>query len=394
MYSSAAALRQGSGPALKQLARHAVELCDADSGGVSIIEGTDTSALFRWRGLAGKVEQYEGGSTPRDWSPCCECLKAGRAILYSYPERRFTYLRQLGLPIVEGLVIPVLSSTLPLGTIWVISHTHKRQFNAEHVRIMTSLADFTSSALEIASVLSRESHSWDAAVSGRALGHSSHLDRDIHLNRETVWREYVKRVSLGDENALEAFYEETRSLVFATALRIVAFRADAEEVAADVYTRIWTNAAATYNVRRGNVYAWLLRIARSVAIDRLRSRAVRQRSERELLSYCSACDDLSSLISASETRTQLRQAVAGLPFEQRRAIELFYFSEMPIADIAEQLGHPIGTVKSRVRSGTIKLRRLMGAVEKAPGRKSIVPVAHGQVRRTSGTNYRSSFNTA
>lgn len=387
MYASAVALRQGSGPALKQLARHAVELCDADSGGVSVIEATETGALFRWRALAGRVEQYEGGSTPRDWSPCCECLKTGRAILYSYPERHFTYLKQLGVPIVEGLVIPVLSGKLPLATIWVASHTPERQFNAEHVRIMTSLGDFTSSALEIADALGRESHFGDVRLRGKVPGYDSQLNREVHLNREIVWREYVKRISLGDENALEALFAETRSLVFATALRIVSFRADAEEVAADVYARIWRT-AATYNALRGNVYGWLLGIARSVAIDRLRSRAVRQRTEEELLSHCCACDDLGAVISASETRRQLKLALAALPFEQRRAIELFYFSEMPIADIAAQLGHAIGTVKSRVRSGTMKLRRLMGALEKAPARrKSVASVVHERVDRTDNPSY-------
>lgn len=394
MYASAEALTQGPGPALKQLARHAVELCDADSGGVSVIEATETDVLFRWRALAGEVERYEGGSTPRDWSPCCECLKAGRAILYSYPERHFTYLQQLGVPIVEGLVIPVLSGTLPLATVWVASHTPECQFNAEHVRIMTSLGDFTSSALEIASALNRESHLRNVPLRERPLGYNSQVTKNVHLSREIVWREYVKRVSLGDENALEALFAETRSLVFATALRIVGFQADAEEVAVDVYTRIWLT-AATYNVRRGNVSGWLLSIARSVAIDRLRSRAVRQHTEEELLSQCTACDELGTLISASERRTQLRRALAGLSSEQRRAIELFYFSEMRIADIAAKLGDPIGTVKSRVRSGTIKLRRLMGALEKAPARrKFITSAAREQDGRMGSPTNGSSLSSA
>jgi hypothetical protein len=123
-------------PTLKRLANLAIELCDAQSAGVSVIEATEMGTLFRWRALAGLVEKCEGGSTPRDWSPCGECLKAGHATLYSYPARYFTYFQEPESPIVEGLVVPVFGERQPLATIWVISHHVGSRFNAEDVRIM------------------------------------------------------------------------------------------------------------------------------------------------------------------------------------------------------------------------------------------------------------------
>lgn len=337
MYALAGTLSLGSSPALKELSKLAVELCRAGSAGVSVIESAETGELFRWRALAGVIEHYEGGFTPREWSPCGECLKAGRAILYSYPARYFTYFQKLEVPIVEGLVIPMLFNASPVGTIWVVSHTPARRFNAEDVRIMTSLANFAASALRI------------------AIAHSAGMESEI------VWEEYVRRVVLRDELALEALFQETRALVFATALRIVSFQVDAEEVTADVYARVWMTAGA-FDARRGSVRAWLISMARSGAIDRLRARAVRSRSEAGLLSHCGG-EDPEAKLDAFETRQRLVQALRALPCEQRVAIEMFYFSELSIADIAAQLGNPVGTVKTRIRIGRMKLRRLLAALE-------------------------------
>jgi RNA polymerase sigma-70 factor (ECF subfamily) len=145
------------------------------------------------------------------------------------------------------------------------------------------------------------------------------------------------------------------------ALRILSFRADAEEVTADVYTRIWRT-AASYDARRGSVDAWLVSIARSRAIDRLRSRATRDRSEIALSVECSSSVNPESSAAASQTKSHLLQALHAIPFEQRRAIELAYFSGLTMTEIAEQLGRPIGSVKTRIRMGLMKLRRLLAAV--------------------------------
>lgn len=348
MYQLAGALREGSPAALKRLARLAIELCGAGSGGVSVIENSDTGPLFRWQALAGEVERFEGGSTPRDWSPCGECLKAGHAVLYLRPARYFTYFQSLRPPIEEGLVIPVLSGSQPLATIWVVSHHAASRFNAEHVRIMTSMADFTAGALE---KTAPERHA-------------------VHVDKEIVWREYVKRIALHNESALEMLFEETRALVFSEALRIVGFPADAEEITCDVFTRLWT-AARAFNSERGTVGAWLSGMARNRALDRLRSRAVRERNPAALLRQCDR-QDPESILLRSQRRLTLQRALDGLPGPQRHAIELFYFSEKHATDIAAELGCPLGTVKTRLRLATMRLRQLMAALEQAPNRRSSV----------------------
>jgi len=340
----------GSVAVLKRLATLAIELCRAGTGGVSVIDsGENGEQIFRWQALAGELEPHEGGTTPRDWSPCGECLKTGKVMLYSYPARYFTYFQEIDTPIVEGLVVPMYVDSLPVGTIWIVSHDEHVKFDAEDARVMTSLGSFAAAALRLA-----------------LLGDSSAENNGVHAapargERELVWKEYVRRIAQEDHSALAALLDETSPLVFATALRVLSFRADAEEVTADVYHRIWRT-AESYDPQRGAVDAWLVSIARSRAIDRLRSRATRHRSETALSIECSSSADPESSAAASQTRSHLLQALHALPAQQRHAIELAYFSGLTMTEIAEQLGHPIGSVKTRIRMGLMKLRRLLAAV--------------------------------
>ena len=117
-----------------------MELCDAGTGGISMLEtDPDGRVFFRWEALAGQLDSHAGGATPREWSPCGECLRAGTAMLYSYPGRFFTYFEDAHANIVEGLVIPMYADGLSTGTIWIVSHDAERKFDAEDVRVMTSL---------------------------------------------------------------------------------------------------------------------------------------------------------------------------------------------------------------------------------------------------------------
>lgn len=351
MHGLAKVLKQGSATVLKRLATLAIELCGAGTGGVSVIEQDECGEqIFRWQALAGELAQHEGGTTPRDWSPCGECLKTGKVMLYSYPARYFTYFQEIDIPIVEGLVVPMYVDGLAVGTIWIISHEERVKFDAEDARVMTSLGSFAAAALRF---------SFLGGSSGQNDG--GPCADPIRGERAIVWEEYVRRIAHEDHAALAALFEETSPLVFATALRVLGFRADAEEVTADVYARIWTT-AASYDARRGSVDAWLVSIARSRAIDRLRSRSIRDRSEIALSVECSSTVDPESSAAASQTKMHLRQALHAIPFEQRRAIELAYFSGLTMTEIAEQLGHPIGSVKTRIRMGLMKLRRLLAAV--------------------------------
>jgi PAS domain S-box-containing protein len=149
-------MAQGSKTLLQTLVDLAVELCQAGSAGVSLLETTtDGEEIFRWTVLAGTLAQSVGGTTPRHFSPCGFCLDSLRAggaergtpVLFSYPERYFTYFQEANTPIVEGLVLPLIADDRVFGTIWILSHDEQRHFDCEDVRVMSSLADFTVAAL-------------------------------------------------------------------------------------------------------------------------------------------------------------------------------------------------------------------------------------------------------
>jgi signal transduction histidine kinase/ActR/RegA family two-component response regulator len=135
---------------LNALVRAAVRLCRAGSAGVSLLErDAGGKELFRWVALAGAYAGNEGGTTPRDFSPCGTCLDRKSPQLYSYPARRFTYFNAVSPPMVEGLVLPFGTEMPVYGTIWIASHDESRRFDSEDVRVMTALADFTAAALRL-----------------------------------------------------------------------------------------------------------------------------------------------------------------------------------------------------------------------------------------------------
>ncbi len=340
MHELAGLLSGGPSGVLKRLARLAVELCDAGTGGISMLE-TDPNGrvFFRWEALAGQLESHAGGATPREWSPCGECLRAGTAMLYSYPGRFFTYFEDAHANIVEGLVIPMYADGLSTGTIWIVSHDAEPKFDAEDVRVMTSLGSFVTAALRLSL-------------------------QPQGMEREVVWSELVRRMANGDADALEALMDETRPLVFARALKVLSSRADAEETTSDVYSQVW-RVAARYDVHRCNVSAWLLTIARNRAIDRLRARiSQEQRTEQALCEMCASPSVQSSSAAYYGNRNDVRQALQAISAEQRRVIELAYFDGYSTAEIAVRLGHPQGTVKTHIRTGLIALRRLVAAAER------------------------------
>lgn len=139
---------------LQGLLSAAVELCgggaDTSTAGVSLLEpAPDGGEQFQWVALAGCLAAHIGGTTPRNFSPCGECLDKGEPILLSRPDLKYDYFRAAGIEFTEGLVLPFSSNLhpTPLGTIWVISHPPRRHhFDGEDVRVMESLAHFAASA--------------------------------------------------------------------------------------------------------------------------------------------------------------------------------------------------------------------------------------------------------
>ena len=139
---------------LQGLLSAAVELCgggaDTSTAGVSLVEtAPDGGEQFRWVALAGCLAAHVGGTTPRNFSPCGECLDKGAPIILSRPDIKYDYFRSAGIEFTEGLVLPFTSNLqgTPLGTIWVVSHPPlKHHFDAEDVRVMESLTHFAAAA--------------------------------------------------------------------------------------------------------------------------------------------------------------------------------------------------------------------------------------------------------
>jgi RNA polymerase sigma-70 factor, ECF subfamily len=179
--------------------------------------------------------------------------------------------------------------------------------------------------------------------------------------KDAGWPEQVRRIAAGDSAALARLYDESCRLVYSVALRIVADRADAEEVTLDVYTQIWQQ-AGQFTAERGTVTAWLVMLARSRAIDKVRSRGKRRRTEEPLV-FTDIRDESNSPeheAGLAQKRRVVQSALASLSPEQRQAVELAYFSGLTHYEQAERLGLPLGTVKTRIRLGMMKLRELLG----------------------------------
>ena len=172
---------------------------------------------------------------------------------------------------------------------------------------------------------------------------------------EAAFLDYVRRIALGEHNALGFLYDETNRLVYGFAFRILRDRADAEEVTLDVYTHIWRN-ASSFDQHRGSVLAWLMMLTRSRAIDRLRSSAARNRHEQPIDSYEKNAGLSQPTLGLERA---VRVALNSLPPEQREAIELAYFSGYSHSELAERLGQPLGTIKTRIRLGMMRMRSLL-----------------------------------
>jgi RNA polymerase sigma-70 factor (ECF subfamily) len=168
----------------------------------------------------------------------------------------------------------------------------------------------------------------------------------------------LRRMAQGDHSALAELYDRNARLVFSLALRILQNRADAEDVVQEVFAQVWTQ-AGRYDTTRGAVAAWMLTMARSRAIDRLRSRNSRPETPSETriveeLPDTAPRQDL-DLLSAEQVGI-LQRALNELPIAQRMALELAYYEGLTHAEIADRLSEPLGTVKTRIRQAVIRLR--------------------------------------
>lgn len=168
----------------------------------------------------------------------------------------------------------------------------------------------------------------------------------------------VRAIAAGDQSALAALYDSTNRLVYGLVMRVLGDVSSAEEVLLDVYTQVWRQ-AASYDTSRGSPLAWITTIARSRAIDRLRSGWQDQQRKEPLDAIGEApaqADNPEDATVASERQRFVRAALATLSPEQREVIELAYYSGLSHSEIATKLNQPLGTVKTRTRLGMMKLR--------------------------------------
>ena len=171
-------------------------------------------------------------------------------------------------------------------------------------------------------------------------------------------RAMIARVEARDADALASLYDLYAARLLGLAARILGDTGEAEEVLQEVFLFVW-RAAATFDPARGSVLAWLLVATRSRAIDRLRTRRPAARAGLTRVDRIPDKPDPSDVEADSATReweTLCRAAIAELPPEQRLALELAYFEGLTHQEISQKTSTPLGTVKTRVRLGLMKLK--------------------------------------
>jgi RNA polymerase sigma-70 factor (ECF subfamily) len=183
---------------------------------------------------------------------------------------------------------------------------------------------------------------------------------------EQDWATLVEAIAAGDQLALHALYEMAHRIVFTLIMRITSNRETAEELTIDVFHDVWRR-ASRYDAANGTVLGWIMNQARSRAIDRLRFEKRRKRN-------C-GCDghpliegaaDPHDMFELREQGRSLRAALAALTSDERQAIETTFFVGLTHAEAAARLNQPLGTIKTRIRSGLHKLRCALTAEAREP----------------------------
>jgi RNA polymerase sigma-70 factor, ECF subfamily len=179
-------------------------------------------------------------------------------------------------------------------------------------------------------------------------------------------RELASRLVAGDERALREAYRAHAPAVHGLARRVLSNEALAEEIVQDVFVRLWEQ-PERYDVSRGPLRAFLLRMTHSRAVERVRSEeSLRRRHTKLERQPAPPAEDPAGAVETRETELAIRAALAALPEPQRRPIEMAYFDGLSYREVALALGEPEGTVKYRIRMGMQQLRAALRAREVAP----------------------------
>lgn len=171
----------------------------------------------------------------------------------------------------------------------------------------------------------------------------------------------LKRSSRGDNEAFAAFYDLTSARAFGLAVRVVRDPAQAEEVAQEAFLEVWRT-ASRFQPERGSAIGWLLTIVHRKAVDRVRSAEAASRRDNSFHqdNPAVAHDVTAEAAEASMEARRVRTALGDLTAVQREALELAYFGGYTHTEVASMLDLPVGTAKTRIRDGLIRLRDTMG----------------------------------
>jgi RNA polymerase sigma-70 factor (ECF subfamily) len=178
---------------------------------------------------------------------------------------------------------------------------------------------------------------------------------------EQDWATLVQSIAAGDQLALHALYERAHRIVFTLVLRITANRETAEELTIDVFHDVWRR-ASRYDAANGTVLGWIMNQARSRAIDRVRFENRKKRShDGDVQPVAEAAADPHDVLALRQQGESLRAALTALTPDERQAIETTFFAGLTHAEAAARLKQPLGTIKTRIRSGLHKLRHRLTA---------------------------------
>jgi RNA polymerase sigma-70 factor (ECF subfamily) len=194
----------------------------------------------------------------------------------------------------------------------------------------------------------------------RTLGDVLYADKAKARIHEQDWARLVQCIAGGDQVALHTLFARSHRIVFTLIMRITSNRETAEEVTLDVFHDVWRR-ASTYEPTNGSVVGWIMNQARSRAIDRLRHEQRKKRvgGPADSLPPAAAAPGPHEAFDVMEQRRFLDEALRDLAPGEREAIETAFFSELSYVEAAARLNQPVGTVKTRIRSGLRKLRQAL-----------------------------------
>ena len=201
---------------------------------------------------------------------------------------------------------------------------------------------------------------FERETASATLGDVLYPDKGKPLVPEKDWVALVRSVAAGDQLALHALYERAHRVVFTLVVRITSNRETAEEVTLDVFHDVWRRASG-YDPANGTVLGWIMNQARSRAIDRLRFEGRKKRVDADPDGWLRTGEmaDSHDILELKQQGQALRAALTLLTTDERRAIEAAFFSELTHAEVAARLNQPLGTIKTRIRSGLHKLRQAL-----------------------------------